>query len=355
MKERFHLEESEASTASTAGGSSSAVRTPKFRLPLLIFVVTMSILLRLFLFSMPGLTDILGERLELGDPFSSWPSVLNTVWALDPPPHITTASPYPSSSSPFVSPAALEGGTGPAGTTRAIPPPLLILVLSPFLPGGRIVQWLVATGLSDTLHPSTLLYILLDALSTVLLYRIASLRLQSPMSAESSTSRKITPRLSARRLLQSLTTHGLRLSPDPALVASIFAFHPFILLTCLARSGTSLVLAALLFSLWGAMEGSAFLSAAGLSIASMLAVHPLLLLPAVVLLCSRQTRYWRHYKGRRIGKRKADLASDWLMPLFNFALITAVLAGISAAFVSRCNGSTTGRDWTGLALVYRGL
>jgi hypothetical protein len=355
VKERFHLEETEGSAASKAGGSSSAVRTSKSRLPLLIFVVTTSILLRLLLFSMPGLTDILEDRLELGDPFSSWPSILNTVWALDPPPHIKTTSPYPSSSSFLGSLTALEGGMGLPGTTRAIPAPLLILLLSPFLSGGRIFQWLAATGLSDIIHPSTLLYILLDAFSTVLVYRIASLRLHSPMSAESSTARKIATRLSARRLLQSLTIYGIRLSPDPAVVASIYAFHPLILLTCLSKSGTSLVLTALLFGIWGAMEGSAFLAAAGLSVASMLAVHPVLLLPAVVLLCNRQTRYWRHYRGRRVGKRKADPASDWLRPFFAFVVITTVLAGISAAFVSNCNGSTTGRDWIGLAKVYRGL
>lgn len=355
VKERFHLEEPEASAASEAGGSSSAVRTPKPRLPLLILVITTSVLLRLLLFSIPGLTDILEGRLELGDPFSSWPSVLNTVWALDPPPHIKTTSPYPSSSSSLDLPTALEGGMGPAGTTRAIPAPLLILVLSPVLPGGRVFRWLAAIGLSDIIRPSALLYVLLDALSTALIYRIASLRLRSPMSAESSTSRKIPTRLSARRLLQSLTTYGVRLTPNPALVASIYAFHPLILLTCLAKSGTSLTLTALLFCLWGAMEGSASSAAAGLSVASMLAVHPLLLLPAVVLLCCRQTRYWRHCKGRRIGKRKADPVSDWLMPLFAFTMITAVLAGVSAAFVSRCNGSTTSRDWTGLVKVYRGL
>lgn len=310
----------------------------------LLLLACLAAALRLYLFSVPGLSERLGQRLELNDPFTSWKALRKTAWSAYPPKHVSIGESPFLGSEETLSAASLSQSDA-SGTARPLPPPLLLEVLKPFLTS------------QDGIDSAPILYTALDVMSILLVFRIASLRLRSPVSAATSTRRKMPLRLSARHLLQSLGVVGMRASPNPLVVAAVYAFNPLCILTCLAKSGTTLSTTVILSSLWAAMEGFPLLASASIVTAGFISLHPLLLLPAIVQLCARQIRYWRNHKGRRIGRRKRDTSSDWLRPLAWAAAAMVGLGYLSAATISR-ERTPAGQpldDWKTLFKVYQNL
>ena len=76
------------------------------------------------------------------------------------------------------------------------------------------------------------------------------------------------------------------------------------------------------------------------------------------MLCAHQKRHWRNSKGRRLGRRKQDLLSDWLGCLVVYGLSLAGMLAYSAMYIShKADGGKEGPefDWIALANVYKAL
>lgn len=349
--------------------------------PLLTLVLILALALRLHLLSIPGLQSQLQDRIELNDPFTSWNAVTKALWVSEEPLGARAQSVWGGSSEVAARAQSLSYGRLDSGeedvtdTSRAVPPPLLLLLLEPFVRADEATRGhhapRVHTSSGDL---SCLLFVALDIASILLLYRIAALRLRSPVSIERPGPAKLTNRLKARHLLQSLSVLSLRHARLPLAIAAIYAFNPFIFLPALARSGTTLVNTSLLVGVWGAMEGHAPTMALGMSLASAQALHPLLLFPPTTMLCARQRRYWRLHRGvRHVGKRRPDSVWDWLAPAAWFVVLTATMMGASAMFLTgqtvtlpsflaamittptTVTRNWTEWDWRRLWSVYRGL
>ncbi|CAO1636616.1 unnamed protein product [Parajaminaea phylloscopi] len=317
---------------------------------------------RLALFAWkPDLVGALEKRLELNEPFNSWNNVCKVQWSLDPPQDTLVASPYSTlhhaspgdSSLGSVLGALLNTRTG----TKARPPPLVMMILGRVAPASlHGASYSSSELFVSTVAPSAIFFALLDTLSAFLLFRITSIRLRTPIVPEHTTSKRMTHRLQARHLLQSLGSLGLRLDPHPLTTAALFAFNPLTVATCLARSGTTLTTFAVLMSVWAASSGYSAVTGFSIALASLTSLHPLLFAPALIWLCARQKRYTRNHVGRRVGReRKPDETKDWSGPLMWTLTFTSGLAWLSAGFIAEAEGrgDVLARDWLVLAEVYK--
>lgn len=335
--------------ASSSSSSSTAPKPSLLRrhvLPLTI-ILAAAFVLRIALFTLTSLPSLLETRLELNDPPNAWKNVLKTVWAIDPPANIEVPFPYrahgeASMTDAFATPA------------RALPPPLLLMILSPVLPSQYHTSWRIDVA-TLSIDAASILFALADSLATLLVFQLAALRLRSPIVPTRTTQHKRKNRLEARHRLQSLGIKGLRLDPNPLAIAAIYAFNPLSISTCLARSGTTLVSTSLLLALWAATSGYSAITGLGIATSSLLSLHPILLAPPLIALCCRQTRYFRHHLGRRVGKRQKDSAKDWQNPTFWTGLFLAGFAWISAGFLAEHQGrpEVAAQDWYSLLAVYR--
>lgn len=310
----------------------------------LAFIIAASFALRIALITLTSLPSVLESRLELNDPYNSWKSVLKTVWALDAPPSVEVPFPYRGES--------IETFATP---TRALPPPLLLMILGPVLPSKHQPALRLQLTPDLSIDASSILFALIDVLATVLVFQIAALRLRSPIVPTRTTRHKKPVRLEARTRLQALGHLGLRLDPHPLTVATIYAFNPLTLATCLARSGTTLISASTLLACWAATSGYSAITGLSIAAASLLCLHPILLAPPLIALCARQKRYFRHHVGRRIGKRQPDTAKDWQNPLMWTGLFLCGFAWISAGFIAERQGrqEVDKSDWLALLNVYK--
>ncbi|CAO1631265.1 unnamed protein product [Sympodiomycopsis kandeliae] len=322
---------------------------------LVLLIITVASLARLHLLTAKSdLTYTLQRRLELSDPFTSWKAVRKASQGLHSRPNAKLSPLFGSAQLPSLSgQALLDGGISEHGVTkRAVPTPLLLILLTPLLSPGE------NSGTHDSpwLESSDLLFVLMDAISALCIFRIATLRLWSPIAVTTATSRQIRPRLAARHLLNSLGVRSLRFSPSPVWASAIYALNPLTTLTCAAKSGTTISSTFVLLSVWAAMEGLSLVSAIAISLACGISFYPVLVLPAILLLCVSQSRYWSHHRGRRIGKRKQDTKLDWVLPIVYTTSCLTAIAAVSASFIAKTNGtrpaSGSGYDWYSLVEIY---
>lgn len=331
----------------------------------LLLLMAVAFAVRLILASgFPELPGLAAARLELNDPYHSWKSVAKTQWSLQPPSNAAVASPY--STSQFANVSILVSETIDAmvqapTVSKPRPTPLIMMLLGSILPrnfSNMHVKVPVQEGTEFTIDLGVALYSLVDLVSIALLFQITNLRLMTPPLVERTTSNRIASRLQARHLLQQLGRYGLRLDPHPLAVGAMYAFNPLTIMTCLARSGTTLISCIVLLAVWAASEGYSALTGLGVAAASLTALHPLLLTPPLVLLCKHQKRYLRHHIGRRVGKqRKPDTSKDWTSTLFWTGVFSAGLAWLSAGFIAEAEGrgDIELKDWLVLIDVYKSL
>lgn len=316
-------------------------------------------LLRLALFSISWLPSTLETRLELNDPHTAWSSVRRVHWSLQRQDGVLADSLY------------LQGQAD-----RPMPPPVLMMILEHVLPArgqesvvdadsrrrrsrNSLQDQLLDRFLTAGIDSSAILYTMLDALSIFLVFQIAAKRLQTPLVPTKTSKSKSQPaKIEARRLLQSLRVSGLWLDPNPLHVAALYAFNPLTVLTCVARSGTTIITTATLLSIAGAMAGFAGITGLAIALSSSLSLHTVLYSPAVLALCCRQQRYYRHHATqRRIGKRLTDTSKDWSTPLLWTGIFLAGFLWLSAGFIAekQGRGDIDLKDLAALAQIYKSL
>jgi len=170
-------------------------------------------------------------------------------------------------------------------------------------------------------------------LVTVLLYTLVDLAsayalMQIFASGQSYTTRFFTSPRESKRWSSSA-------------VAAAYLFNPFVILTCLARStnvfGNLFILIATLKACRGAVLGSAF----ALAIASYMALHPLLLLPPLTILCYDSWVLRRNKTGQNAST--TTLASFAVRYTLVLVAAIAILFVLSYALIG---------DWSFISSVY---
>eukprot|EP00899_Mesostigma_viride_P007129 jgi/Mesvir1/16417/Mv18149-RA.2 len=233
----------------------------------------------------------------------------------------------------------LELGLSPYEGSLCHSPPLLVVLLSPFLraSGAASSRW-VATLMR--LAP----FMLADACAALLLYRIAVAylgsrrgrwrRLGGPPGGQESHAVQQPQQLQPQTTSSSPPSEAVTASPCPMLppathVPLLFLANPLAIAACVGGSTASIDNAAILLALFGGMYGNASLAACGLALASYLSLYPVMLAVPVLLLLVH---------GPDTGPAGASGPSQELAP-------TEGRADGAGGSLARCGAPASSRPW----------